>query len=61
MSWTAPTRPGTGPASALRKDAPLKIAHDKRARVFIDRKLGSARFGEECETRISRHASAGKG
>jgi len=34
----------------------VKIAHDKRARVFIDPKLGSARFGDECEKWISRHA-----
>ncbi len=48
------TRYGSG--KRLVQDAQLKIAHDKRARVFIDPKLGSARFRDECEKCISRHA-----
>jgi integrase len=48
-------RPRYGSGKRLAQDAQLKIAHDKRARVFIDPKLGGARFGEECEKWISRH------
>ena len=55
MSWTAAADPGTGRGKRLAQDAQLKIAHDKRARVFIDPKLGSARFRDECEKWISRH------
>ena len=49
-------RPRYGSGRRLAQDAQLKIAHDKRARVFIDPKLGSVRFGDECEKWISRHA-----
>lgn len=49
-------RPRYGSGKRLAQDAQLKIAHDKRARVFIDPKLGSVRFGDECEKWISRHA-----
>jgi hypothetical protein len=49
-------RPRYGSGKRLARDAQLKIAHDKRARVFIDPKLGSARFRDECEKWISRHA-----
>ena len=45
-----------GSGKRLAQDAQLKIAHDKRARVFIDPKLGSTRFRDECEKWISRHA-----
>jgi len=48
-------RPRYGSGRRLAQDAQLKIAHDKRARVFIDPKLGTARFGDECEKWISRH------
>src|SRR5487761_106055 len=48
-------RPRYGSGKRLAQDAQLKIAHDKRARVFIDPKLGSARFRDECEKWISRH------
>ena len=48
-------RPRYGSGKRLAQDAQLKIAHDKRARVFIDPKLGSTRFGDECEKWISRH------
>jgi integrase len=48
-------RPRYGSGRRLAQDAQLKIAHDKRARVFIDPKLGTSRFGEECEKWISRH------
>ncbi len=44
-----------GSGKRLAQDAQLKIAHDKRARVFIDPKLGKTRFGDECEKWISRH------
>ena len=47
-------RPRYGSGKRLAQDAQLKIAHDKRARVFIDPKLGSVRFGDECEKWISR-------
>ncbi len=49
-------RPRYGSGKRLAQDAQLKIAHDKRAQVFIDPKLGSARFGDECEKWITRHA-----
>ena len=49
-------RPRYGSGKRLAQDAQLKIAHDKRARVFIDPKLGSARFRDECEKWITRHA-----
>jgi integrase len=49
-------RPRYGSGKRLARDAQLKIAHDKRARVFIDPRLGSARFRDECEKWISRHA-----
>ncbi len=49
-------RPKYGSGKRLAHDAQLKIAHDKRARVFIDPKLGNTRFGDECEKWISRHA-----
>jgi integrase len=48
-------RPRYGSGRRLAQDAQLKIAHDKRARVFIDPKLGSARFRDECEKWIDRH------
>jgi integrase len=48
-------RPRYGSGRRLAQDAQLKIAHDKRARVFIDPKLGSTRFADECEKWISRH------
>jgi integrase len=48
-------RPRYGSGRRLAQDAQLKVAHDKRARVFIDPKLGSARFGAECGKWISRH------
>ena len=48
-------RPRYGSGKRLARDAQLKIAHDKRAQVFIDPKLGSARFGDECARWISRH------
>jgi integrase len=51
-------RPRYGSGKRLAQDAQLKIAHDKRARVFIDPKLGSARFRDECEKWISRHPGA---
>ena len=47
-------RPRYGSGKRLAQDAQLKIAHDKRARVFIDPKLGSTRFRDECEKWISR-------
>ena len=56
MIWTVPASPVTGSGRELAQDAQLKIAHDKRARVFIDPKLGSARFGDECEKWITHHA-----
>ena len=49
-------RPRYGSGKRLAQDAQLKIAHDKRARVFIDPKLGSARFSDECEKWITRHS-----
>ncbi len=49
-------RPRYGSGKRLAQDAQLKVAHDKRARVFIDPKLGSARFRDECEKWITRHA-----
>lgn len=49
-------RPRYGSGKRLVQDAQLKIAHDKRARVFVDPKLGISRFGDECEKWISRHA-----
>jgi hypothetical protein len=49
-------RPRYGSGKRLAQDAQLKIAHDKRTQVFIDPKLGSARFRDECEKWISRHA-----
>ena len=55
MSSTAQAVSGTASGQRLAQDAQLKIAHDKRARVFIDPKLGSARFRDECEKWISRH------
>ena len=48
-------RPKYGSGKRLAQDAQLKIAHDKRARVFIDPKLGSTRFRDECEKWIARH------
>jgi len=48
-------RPRYGSGKRLAQDAQLKIAHDKRARVFIDPKLGSTWFRDECEKWISRH------
>lgn len=48
-------RPRYGSGRRLAQDAQLKIAHDKRARVFIDPKLGGVRFRDECERWISRH------
>jgi integrase len=48
-------RPRYGSGGRLAQDAQLKIAHDKRARVFVDPKLGTARFRDECEKWISRH------
>jgi hypothetical protein len=51
-------RPRYGSGKRLAQDAQLKIAHDKRARVFIDPKLGSAKFRDECEKWITRHAGA---
>src|SRR5215472_7383799 len=48
-------RPRYGSGKRLAQDAQLKIAHDKRARVFIDPKLGSTRFRDECEKWITRH------
>jgi hypothetical protein len=48
-------RPRYGSGRRLAQDAQLKIAHDKRARVFIDPKLGNTRFADECEKWISRH------
>jgi len=48
-------RPRYGSGKRLAQDAQLKIAHDKRARVFVDPKLGVARFRDECEKWISRH------
>jgi integrase len=47
-----------GSGKRLARDAQLKVAHDKRAQVFIDPKLGSARFRDECETWIRRHAGS---
>lgn len=44
-----------GSGKRLARDAQLKVAHDKRAQVFIDPKLGSARFRDECEIWIRRH------
>jgi integrase len=37
------------------QDAQLKMVHDKRAQVFVDPRLGTARFGAECEKWIARH------
>jgi integrase len=51
-------RPKYGSGRRLAQDAQLKIAHDKRARVFIDPRLGNTRFGDECQKWISRHAGA---
>jgi hypothetical protein len=51
-------RPRYGSGRRLAQDAQLKVAHDKRARVFIDPKLGSARFGDECVKWTSRHPGA---
>jgi integrase len=51
-------RPRYGSGKRLAQDAQLKVAHDKRAQVFIDPKLGSARFGDECVKWISRHPGA---
>jgi integrase len=48
-------RPRYGSGQRLARDAQLKIAHDKRAQVFIDPKLGGVRFGDQCEKWISRH------
>ena len=51
--------PGYGSGKRLAQDAQLKIDHDKRVRMFIDPKLSSARFGDECEKWVSRHAGTG--
>lgn len=48
-------RPRYGSGRRLAQDAQLKIAHDKRARVFVDPKLGTGRFSDECEKWIIRH------
>ncbi|HUZ22339.1 MAG TPA: hypothetical protein VMV07_01090 [Streptosporangiaceae bacterium] len=48
-------RPRYGSGKRLAQDAQLKIARDKRAQVFIDPKLGSGRFADECEKWITRH------
>lgn len=48
-------RPRYGSGRRLAQDAQLKIAHDKRAQVFVDPKLGSTRFRDECEKWITRH------
>lgn len=53
LDSTGRTRYGTG--KRLAQDAQLKIAHDKRASVFVDPKLGSGRFRDECEKWIERH------
>ncbi len=45
-----------GSGRKLAQDAQLKIAHDKRAQVFVDPKLGTGRFGAECERFIARMA-----
>jgi integrase len=44
-----------GSGRKLAQDAQLKMVHDKRAQVFVDPRLGTARFGAECEKWISRH------
>jgi integrase len=49
-------RPRYGSGRKLAEDAQLKIAHDKRAQVFVDPKLGAGRFGEECAKWITRLA-----
>lgn len=51
-------RPRYGSGQRLARDAQLKIAHDKRAQVFIDPRLGSGWFGEACERWIARHPGA---
>ena len=53
VDGTGRTRFGSG--RKLAQDAQLKMVHDKRAQVFVDPKLGTARFGAECEKWISRH------
>src|SRR5579859_2962651 len=49
-------RPRYGSGRKLAEDARLKIAHDKRAQVFVDPKLGTGRFGQECAKWIIRLA-----
>jgi integrase len=49
-------RPRHGSGRKLAQDAQLKIAHDKRAQVFIDPKLGGVAFTAECERWIGRLA-----
>jgi integrase len=44
-----------GSGRKLAQDAQLKMVHDKRAQVFVDPRLGTARFGAECEKWITRH------
>src|SRR5215469_14623043 len=41
-------RPRYGSGKRLARDAQLKIAHDKRAQVFIDPKLGGVRARSRC-------------
>lgn len=47
-----------GSGRRLARDAQLKVAHDKRAGVFVDPKLGAGRFAGECERWIARLAGA---
>lgn len=49
-------RPRYGSGRKLAQDAQLKIAHDKRAQVFIDPRRGHAEFTAECERWIGRLA-----
>jgi integrase len=51
-------RPRYGSGKRLAEDFRLKVAHDKRARIFVDPKLGSERFADACETWISRRTGA---
>ena len=50
-------RPRYGSGRRLAQDAQLKIAHDKRARVFIDPKLGSDPHASTTTDRIPSRAA----
>jgi integrase len=57
VDGTGRVRYGSG--RRLARDAQLKIAHDKAAHVFVDPRLGAAKFGDECAKFIGRMENTG--